>query len=127
MAISKTFIAVLIVLIAVLSWVGNFTYLSIYYDWYDAMLHFLGGAWVAAAFLYFFSSRPQLFDVRSNYWLTLIFAVSFTVAVGVGWEFFEYAIFGDYLSLADTLADLALDMAGAAVLALIWRVTDKRV
>ena len=96
---------------------------------FDKLMHFWGGFCAAWFFAVYFSralrQTPPGFSVLAK--------VSFAGLVGIVWEIAEYA--SDVLSpvyfpelarflyigtLGDTLADLAADMAGAALLALIW-------
>ena len=98
-------------------------YLYLYWVWwYDIVMHFLGGAWVAlaSAWLLFYSGFFQRRPVTSKN----IFLVTFSsvLVIGVGWEVFEYifdiAVVGEnYVS--DTTMDFIMDFIGAGVVAVI--------
>src|SRR3989344_8471046 len=72
-----------------------FNFAGIQYDWsqiywwYDIPLHAAGGAWVAAAFLYF---------VRKYGWIakivqpTFLHTLGVLLLVGIGWGVFEYSM-----------------------------------
>lgn len=93
--------------------------------WLDALLHFIGGVWVAAFFFWFFIGEKF---PTADFWLKALFAVSFVALIGVLWELTEVA-FLNYLmakifgaqettaGLADTLGDLALDLVGGLIVA----------
>lgn len=127
--ISKNFIAWFVALVAVLTIVGHFTPFSFTrYYWFEETLHFMGGVWLAAVFLYFFKNRSDIFDIKKNFLATLTFVLGFTALVGIGWEFFEYLVWlflggGIIITLPDTMLDLFLDFAGALLLSLVWRVS----
>lgn len=93
-------------------------YLYFFYWWFDLLLHFLGGVWVAVSFLwlYFYSNilgKPSL--ERRRIFLATI--VAFLV-VAVGWEIFEIAI-GQILEdpnyVFDTVTDIIIGGLGAFV------------
>lgn len=119
--ISKNFVAIFVLVVAVLSWIGNFTVIAYVYDWYDQILHLLGGAWVAAFVLMFLKPRPHFFDIAKDFNATLVFVLGVLAMTGIFWEFFEYSIHREYLFLADTLGDLFLDLAGGLVFMGVWR------
>ncbi|MBI2676342.1 MAG: hypothetical protein HYX21_00080 [Candidatus Yanofskybacteria bacterium] len=95
---------------------------------FDFILHFSGGLGVALFARYYFAK-----DLKNiSKFGSLIFLVSFGVAVGVFWEFLEYGIsiiskwtagslnaidfFGE---VEDTISDLAMDTLGAFVVAIL--------
>src|SRR3989344_3138109 len=123
--ISKNFVAFLVLVIAGLSLLGNFTVIAYVYEWYDQILHLLGGAWVAVFVLVWLKPRPQFFDVSKNFYATLIFILGAVGLVGIFWEFFEYSLYSQYLFLADTLCDLLLDLVGGLILIGVWRASYK--
>jgi hypothetical protein len=105
--------------------------------WYDIPLHLAGGALVGFAFLYMFGIRTSLFPLERNRLLTLLFLTGTVTLVGVLWEFFEYLVdwyllfaygakAGTQPSVADTLADLANDIAGGLGAWSLWRLTEGR-
>ena len=89
-------------------------------QWVDIPLHFFGGLWVGLIFLALFGRFPELNSYArflESRLLVFIFTLAMAALVGVGWEFYEF-IFDNMGSLADTIADLALDLFGATMAAL---------
>lgn len=93
--------------------------------WFDMLMHALGGAWLAAILLTVGARRfPRLFmDAPFSDGLRrLILAV---VLMGMAWELYEfgfafyattaYGNLGFYQTWGDTVFDLILDAAGAAL------------
>ena len=100
-----------LVLIAVLDWLGIILYLHWEYWWFDVGLHFLGGLCVSLALL-------SLRNFKSKTDAGLIFMVLFgTLFIGILWEIYE--LYFNFTSLSDgtyywfdTLSDLILDICG---------------
>ena len=65
---------------------------NLYYHvpWWDKMLHIFGGVAFALLGLFLFEkfADPQ----RVRRWMTVVFALCLSMAVAVGWEFFEYGM-----------------------------------
>lgn len=61
---------------------------NLYYriPWWDKMLHVFGGVAFALLGLFLF----ERFRCGQRRWMTAVFALCLSVAVAVGWEFFEY-------------------------------------
>lgn len=91
------------------------------YPWFDIALHFLGGLGVYLVIQPYFSK--SLISVSHLH--QALFLIGVTMMVGVLWEFAEY--FGTQLlryrgsniqlsgDLADTIADLVMDLLGGLV------------
>ncbi len=79
---------------------------NLYYTipWWDKMLHVFGGVMFAWFGLFLFArfADPQ----RTRRWMAAVFALCFSMAVAVAWEFFEYG--------ADTF--LGMDMQDDTVI-----------
>jgi len=100
------------------------------------IFHFLGGAAMAMLFLNFWESRPELYSFKTNFLIVLALSVSFSALVGVLWEHFEFLLdifFGArgilpiaQTTLADTMADLFLDLAGGAGIAVWYFIASNR-
>jgi len=85
---------------------------------------------VTAFFFYFLDKYPEVFDVRKNYLISLLFTASFIMLIGVLWEFYEFV--ADYIQrnilnsglmemqLEDTLFDLFNDLIGGILTAAIY-------
>ena len=92
-------------------------------EWFDILMHFLGGGWVAYVFFLLFRSFfAENYHIR-EWGKLLIIALSFVSFIGVLWEFFEFGVtevFGVYLqgSLPDTMGDLCVDLIGGLVVSL---------
>jgi hypothetical protein len=94
--------------------------LYFFYPYFDVPVHFLGGISAALLFLFIYLIITK---ARSSEWnerevaLTIIFG---TLAIGIGWEIFEYlAGLTTELNYArDTLLDLTMDVMGSLVVAI---------
>lgn len=91
-------------------------YFSVWY--FDMLMHFLGGFWVALFFLYVFYDRNPFLKKL----LVVILGVLF---IGILWEFFEIylnVISGEFFSISDTLSDIFFDLSGGLCAILyIWK------
>lgn len=104
--------------------------------YYDTILHFLGGFFVALFFAAFFKSRgvtDKSFE-KDKFSIFCLIILSATILVGVFWEFTEYlatVYFRNYLfenhgiiccigNLDDTIGDLSLDAIGAIVFLFVY-------
>ena len=98
---------------------------GLYYStfFYDKILHLIGGLTAGLIGIEFFKKVK----IKSN----SVVIILFTVAVGIGWELFEFTwdmvLVKHYglpvmrLGLADTIGDLVFDLLGALLLILIIR------
>ena len=91
-------------------------------EWFDIVLHFAGGVWVAAITFIFFSFQNYSWSAISGALLPSILAVIFLV--GFSWEWFELSR-GYVLATAkgyylDTLLDIIFDTVGAVVAYLLF-------
>jgi hypothetical protein len=113
----KTFsilLVVLIYLIFILDTLAIHYFLYWRWWWFDIILHFLGGAWVAlfSYYLFFLSGYFNKIIKRMS-----VFVLSLTLAITVGiiWEVFEYFMkvsLNQSNYLLDTSLDLLMDMLG---------------
>lgn len=87
----------------------------LYWDiaWFDILMHFLGGFWVALLGLWILA---LLINIESFTLRRILYvSVFFTLGIGIIWEVFE---FGAGLSFVgpegwpDTILDLIMDMVG---------------
>ncbi len=104
-------VAGLIAVIFVLNFLANkfYWYYSIWY--FDMIMHFLGGLWVALAYLYLVSAT----DINQRLvWKTL----GAVLLIGVGWEIFEFYFINHVaenpFDQVDTLSDLFFDLLGGS-------------
>ena len=101
--------ASIIIFIFIINYLANFFYWYSSVWYFDMIMHFLGGFWVALALVWLF------FPENINY--KLIFGFLFgTLIVGLGWEFFEFFINANVarlpFDLVDTTSDLLFDLLG---------------
>ncbi len=97
----------LLVTIGVLHALGLFLFLQWQFWWYDIMLHFMGGVWVALAALWFYMKEGWVARMTT----TVLIALS----IGLGWELFEYLVGSARESnyFYDTSLDILMDTLGA--------------
>lgn len=119
--ISKYFLAIFLYLIAIAHIIGglNDWYLTVW--WYDILIHFLGGAWLALLFSIYFPKH------RSNFFVVL----GFVFFIGIGWEVYEFLIEFIFvakgqmsliqMTLKDTLGDLISNFFGGATIFFIYK------
>jgi len=102
--------AVLVVVVLIVyAGIGKNLFMTIW--WWDIPAHVLGGVWVALGYAYLMRlwNKPVTFPA----------CVGVALAVGVGWEIFEYilgiggSVFMSYA--ADTTKDLVDDCIGGAI------------
>jgi hypothetical protein len=109
-----------------------------YNPWFDVPMHFSGGFVIAALGLALWQLAVQKITFQKStlpVWriLTqLIIVLGFVALVGIAWEWYEF-IFDSFtqtvsntvqpaqMGLGDTMADLFLDLLGAALAFVIWR------
>ncbi len=95
-----------LILVGVLHITGLYYYLQWYYWWYDLVLHFLGGLWVALAITWLWLALSRKVRI-----VPILLAV---LVVGGAWELFEYVIGslreGNYFF--DTSLDMLMDALG---------------
>jgi len=123
------FIAGLIVFIFLLHSYALYSFLYWRVWWFDNVMHFLGGAWLALITAYFVFFSKRAVNIRLPMPAFLLAAVSFAALVGVGWELFEFCV--DFLTgkggvgfnqlgLQDTMGDLFFDLLGGLAAGLVF-------
>lgn len=118
----KYFLAVLLLVIALLFYWAIFNYYSAANSapsYYDVVLHFLAGVWLAGAALLIFQSRYV--NLSGGFWTVLILVLGTVALVGVLWEFYEYLATISFSlpkdPIEDILSDLLADLMGAGIFA----------
>lgn len=110
-------LVVLIFLLLFLQIAATFWHLFFYIWWLDIPMHVLGGLWIALFVLSSYYSSLRVTEKISAPVFVLALAVAATLALGLFWEIYEFAVdhaVGDTgVGLADTLKDLADDLVGA--------------
>lgn len=113
-------------LLAIALWfIVLFSIIANFFGWYEAygnldwVMHFLGGAWVAGAILYFYERQrwasPSFFRVL--FWF-LIIALSWELHEFVADRFLKQPLFQQ--GSLDTAGDLFFGLLGASIF-LAWR------
>lgn len=101
--------------VGALNLVGVKLYLYWTVIWFDMIMHFLGGLFVAL----FFFSILSLLKSRLEYTEKLVLGVIFTILVGLVWEYYELIIqvasLDDAAYWGDTGMDIVMDTLGALV------------
>ncbi len=94
--------------------IANYFYLYWRFWWFDIIMHFLGGLWIAGLMYYLFFLSDYLPKVFKKY-SVFILTFSFVLIIGILWEIFEYitkvSVRQDNYVL-DTYLDLLMDMFG---------------
>lgn len=116
------FVALALIIFIFFYWAGLFWQWHLTTVWFDKGLHFYGGLITAAIFVYLFAGRLGLTAIKESFLLKLTLGLGFAALIGVLWEFHEFAAdwwLGKSLmqegGVADTMADLFFDLAGAFV------------
>jgi uncharacterized membrane protein YjdF len=99
--------------------------------WFDVVMHFAGGFWVAMLAL--FLIREHSFDNLILLWLVL----GLVMLIGVAWEFMEFGLnhfVGGWAerifyqtNIEDTLGDLIADICGGLVAFILFKVRKKEI
>lgn len=109
-------LAFLIVLIFVMNFLANIFHWYYTIWFFDMIMHFLGGFWVGLLVFYL---RHAEFSGR-----TLVWMLVGALAVGIGWEIYEFfldqTISHKSFNALDTFSDLCFDLAGAATVILYY-------
>jgi len=119
----RIFLVVLLYLILLLNYLDYFFHWSWSWDYFDVILHFLGGAWVALIFFSYIHPKGE-YKIFHKF----IFALGFVALIGILWEFLEIGvefIFGNNPFLSspnlaqDTFSDLLADLVGGLIVSLL--------
>ena len=115
-------LAVLVVAIAVVDFVAHEYYWYRLFTWFDMMMHFAGGAWLAGVAVWWYQKKHD-FGVALSLKTLFFVGVGFAVAVGTLWEGYEavvgVVVEGHANALRDTLSDIMCDTFGALVAVLV--------
>jgi len=119
-------IFLLLVLTAVLHIAAVTFYLYWDFWWFDIVVHFFGGVWIAASivWVYYFSGWFTKPVVRWSRFFTI--SLVSAIIVGCVWELFEFKAGITFVMpgvdyTTDTIADLAMDVVGALSAYLYYR------
>lgn len=112
--LTVTFIS--IILVGVLHLVGSVYALYWDVDWFDTMVHFVGGLSMGFLFLWIWYVSGFVSKSTPTKRKAIVSALIFTIAIGLSWEIFEYVFDianptkGNYIG--DTTLDLFADICG---------------
>lgn len=118
---------IVLIAVAFLNWLGGSMGYYWTTNWYDWVVHFLGGVWTAlfilwAAELRFFASLKPFLSAR--------IVVVMVFCVGVLWEIYELAFaLTDYHDRGyawDTTHDILMDVFGAIVVCIVLKILTKK-
>lgn len=89
-------------------------------EWFDVIMHFLGGMLMGLGALFIFYTSGFIKLPTDNRLLVFVITLSFVLVIGLAWELWEIFVgFTDVLEdQADTILDVIMDTLGA--LAAIW-------
>lgn len=111
----------LILVIFVLNTLASLLYWYIIFPWFDNMMHFLGGFWIALLIMTLF--WKFISKQESLYW-RFFFVLASVLLVGLLWEIYEFGV-QDIIqatgiaSIPDSASDLVFDTFGGIVAFLI--------
>ena len=75
--------------IFLLNTLAGFLYWYAIFPWFDNMMHFFGGFWVAVATISVFW---KIFSIQKSQILKLVFVVLWVLFVGLVWEIYEFGV-----------------------------------
>ncbi|HMO78978.1 MAG TPA: hypothetical protein PJ997_02235 [Candidatus Paceibacterota bacterium] len=103
------------IIVAVLHYVA--TIYSFYWsvDWFDIMMHFLGGLLMGLIAFWIFFTSEKINYPKDNSLVIFFTVVGFTLIIGLSWELWEIFVgFTDVdLDMGDTILDIIMDVIGA--------------
>ncbi len=100
--------------------------------YYDTLLHFLGGAWVASFVIYFATLHSFLSYFNPRALWNVLLTTCITLSLGVVWELFEFVLarLTNTAFVAniytDTLTDLVADTFGAFFISFFFFILIKK-
>lgn len=117
--IQKTFLTELVLIAIVVAVLHQMALsFSLYWtlDWYDIMMHFLGGVWVGfgTLFIFFTSGLVKITQRIKEPLLILLILILAVLVVGLTWELWELftGLSNIIEDLGDTILDLIMDVIG---------------
>jgi len=124
---SKKLLFILIAVILVAHFIAVWYLLYPKFFWLDIVLHLIGGIAVALFVVIYFGDR---LNATNSIVFIIISLIAWTVFAGVLWEFFEWG-FDNFVAtpydlpysqpgLDDTMGDLAMDILGGLVVAILY-------
>jgi hypothetical protein len=113
---------VVMLITVILHWVASFEGLYWTVAWYDVMMHFLGGLWVALFGLWAIHTE---YGSRIAKPASIVKIILFVLVVGILWEihelYFAFTSLDDPKYAFDTSKDILLDLLGGCLGGFIYR------
>lgn len=106
------------ILIATIATLHTLAYIFFWYWtlwWFDILMHFLGGLWVAVTSLWFFYLSGYVRKPKVDFKTCLLITLGSILVIGALWEVFELSV-GAYREtnhVLDTAIDLIMDVIGS--------------
>jgi hypothetical protein len=105
----------IILVIFVLNTLAGFLYWYDIFPWFDNMMHFFGGFWVAVATMTIFWKS---ISAQTNQLVKSLFVILSVIFVGLVWEIYEFGVqdiikVTGIASIPDSISDLVFDTIGA--------------
>lgn len=124
-------LVVFLLVIAVLNWLAE--YYSWYWriSWFDMLMHFAGGAWLAGVAIWwrFFSGKFSG-EIPQNFARAALFGIGAAFVIGLGWEIYEsfvsFLVEGHINDILDTISDLVFDMLGGVLMTILMQTRVKK-
>lgn len=115
----------IVVLIGVLNFIAIKFYLFWTTTWFDMIMHFLGGFFIAMLAIFLFGSLSRL---KSTYLRNLFLGLIAVLVIGTLWEVFELLAkatdMADFGYFSDTGMDYVMDLFGGLVA--VWFIEHKK-
>jgi hypothetical protein len=114
----ETFFLLTFILVAIIALLHSLAYVFFWYWtlwWFDILMHFLGGVWVALTALWFFYLSGYVQRPKANMQTYLLITLGSIAVIGIAWEIFELFV-GAYREehhVLDTTVDLIMDIVGS--------------
>ncbi len=125
------FLFFIVLVIGILHQIAIRYYLYWTLDWFDILMHFLGGFWIAFATVWtiIFSDYFRFFQ-NKNFRFFILASFLSAFVIGIFWEIFEYTYDITFWAdgyVFDTVKDLVMDSLGGIVASLfLYKVYKKR-
>ena len=118
----------IIIGIFLLNALGGFLYWYDIFPWFDNMMHFFGGFWVAIITLAIFWKMIQ---AQKRIYMQMLFVILSVLFVGLVWEVYEFGVqdiikVTGIASIPDSISDLVFDTLGGIAGFLIVRHKTKK-
>ena len=106
---------ILSILIAVFHYIALQYFLYWTVDWFDILMHFLGGFLISIFVIFILYSYSDFENLKKHKIFLFVLITGLTLAVGLGWELWEVfvGLTNTLKDLNDTILDIVMDMIGS--------------